>query len=81
MPEIVVIRAAERYVRDILPSFSANPNFGYGTRTANVLSRELGRVRLGTRYDKDIAATGLNIVPVVHVRHGCAIRPASSSDN
>lgn len=47
VPRSVLIKKAERYAREIVPSFSAFAYFGFGTRAARWLSQLVYRVRLG----------------------------------
>jgi glycerol-3-phosphate O-acyltransferase len=47
VPRSVLIKKAERYAREIVPSFSALAYFGFGTRAARWLSQLFYRVRLG----------------------------------
>lgn len=47
IPESVAFAAAERYAREIVPSFSASAYFGFAIRVARFLSVALYRVRLG----------------------------------
>ncbi len=47
VPRSLLIAKAERYAREIVPSFSALTYFGFGTRAARWLSQLLYRVRLG----------------------------------
>lgn len=46
IPDNVAFETAERYAREIVPSFSASVYFGFGTRVAKWLARSLYRVRL-----------------------------------
>ncbi|MEM7069195.1 MAG: 1-acyl-sn-glycerol-3-phosphate acyltransferase [Pseudomonadota bacterium] len=46
-PLPVVMKKAERYAREIVPSFSPLAYFGIGTRISKWLSRSIYRVRLG----------------------------------
>lgn len=46
-PRAVLMKRAERFAREIVPSFSAFAYFGFGTRAARWLSQLLYRVRLG----------------------------------
>lgn len=46
IPDNVAFETAERYAREIVPSFSATVYFGLGTRLAKWLARSLYRVRL-----------------------------------
>lgn len=47
VPEDVAFEQAERYAKEIVPSFSATAYFGFGTRASKWLSKLLYRVRLG----------------------------------
>lgn len=57
-PRAVVMKRAERYAREIVPSFSVNTYFGFGTRAARWLSEFVYRVRLG--YSDDEALRGID---------------------
>ncbi len=46
-PRAVVMKRAERYAREIVPSFSVTTYFRFGTRAARWLSEFVYRVRLG----------------------------------
>ncbi len=52
VPENVAFQMAQRYAREIVPSFSATAYFTFGTRFARWLSRSLYRVRLGA-FDRE----------------------------
>ncbi len=53
IPDNVAFEAAERYAREIVPSFSATIYFGWGTKLAKWLSRGLYRVRVvGQSHDQ-----------------------------
>ena len=57
VPRAVVLKKAERYAREIVPSFSPLAYFGVGTRISRWLSQFIYRVRLGYSDDdklKDI---------------------------
>ena len=47
VPENVAFEQAQRYAREIVPSFSATAYFGFAIKAARWLSRALYRVRLG----------------------------------
>lgn len=47
MPEEMVMKIAEGYAREIVPSFSAAAYFGFAARASKFLSKALYRVRLG----------------------------------
>lgn len=55
-PRAVVIKKAERYAREIVPSFSVTTYFGFGTRAARWLSEFVYRVRLGYSDDEALRA-------------------------
>ena len=46
-PREVVMERAQRYAKEIVPSFSAYTYFGFGTRLARRISEMLYRVRIG----------------------------------
>ena len=52
VPENVAFETAQRYAREIVPSFSATAYFTVGTRLARWISRSLYRIRLGA-FDRD----------------------------
>ena len=52
VPENVAFEQANKYAREIVPSFSATAYFTFGMRFAKWLSRILYRVRLGS-FDRD----------------------------
>ncbi len=54
--EDVAFEQAERYAREIVPSFSASAYFGFGTRASKWVSQMLFRVRLGAFDEDNIAA-------------------------
>ena len=47
IPQQVAAEQAERYAREIVPSFSATAYFGFGIRTARWLARSVYRIRVG----------------------------------
>jgi hypothetical protein len=51
-PRAVVMKKAERYAREIVPSLSLTTYFGFGTRAARWLSEFVYRVRLGYSDDE-----------------------------
>jgi glycerol-3-phosphate O-acyltransferase len=55
-PRAVVMKRAERYAREIVPAFSINTYFGFGTRAARWLSEFVYRVRLGYVDDAALKA-------------------------
>jgi glycerol-3-phosphate O-acyltransferase len=47
MPPEVAAKMAERYAREIVPSFSASAYFGFAIRASRFLSKAMYRVRIG----------------------------------
>lgn len=56
VPRAVLMRKAERYAREIVPSFSVATYFGFGIRAARWLSNLLYRVTLGFADDAALRA-------------------------
>jgi glycerol-3-phosphate O-acyltransferase len=54
IPESVAFASAERYAREIVPSFSASAYFGFAIKVARFLSVALYRVRLGYYDDAEL---------------------------
>lgn len=52
VPENVAFEQAQKYAREIVPSFSATAYFTFGMRLAKWISRAFYRIRLGT-FDRD----------------------------
>lgn len=48
IPENVAFESAQRYAREIVPSFSASAYFGFGIRLARLLSTSFYRISVGT---------------------------------
>ncbi len=69
-PLTVVMEKAERYAREIIPSFSPLTYFGIGTRVSKWLSQFFFRVRLGFIDDEKLRAIdpGASIVFVMNHR-------------
>ena len=51
-PRAVIMKRAERYAREIVPSFSVTTYFSFGTRIARWMSEFVYRVRLGFADDE-----------------------------
>ncbi|MDE0590372.1 1-acyl-sn-glycerol-3-phosphate acyltransferase [Halocynthiibacter sp. C4] len=47
VPENVAFENAQRYAKEIVPSFSATAYFGFAIRLARVISRSIYRIRIG----------------------------------
>ncbi len=68
-PRAVVMRKAERYAAEIVPSFSAAAYFGFGTKVARWMSEFAYRVRLGYSDDDAIRAVDPNASVVFVMNH------------
>lgn len=69
IPQDVAHDTAERYAKEIVPSFSAFTYFGFGTRAARFISNALFRVRLGFMNDdalRDISSDSTVIFVMNH---------------
>jgi len=58
IPEEVAFQEAQRYAREIVPSFSASAYFGFAIKMARWISRGFYRVRLG--YFDETAISGID---------------------
>ena len=47
IPHEIVVKTAERYAREIVPSFSASAYFGFAIRASRFISKAMYRVRIG----------------------------------
>jgi len=68
-PLPVVMKKAERYAREIVPSFSPFAYFGFGTRLARILSRFIYRVRLGFSDDDQLKSISQDASVVFVMNH------------
>ncbi len=68
-PRAVVMKRAERYAREIVPSFSVTTYFGFGTRAARWLSELVYRVRLGYSDDEALRAIDPDATVVFVMNH------------
>ena len=66
--EDVAFQLAQRYAREIVPSFSATAYFGIGTRVAKWLATALYRVRLG-HYDETLTGVPRDATVVFIMNH------------
>lgn len=66
--EDVAFELAQRYAREIVPSFSATAYFGIGTRLAKWLATALYRVRLG-HYDETLTEVPRDATVVFIMNH------------
>ena len=69
MPRAVALQQAERYAREIVPSFSATAYFAVGTRLARRISQALYRVRLGYADDDALRAVDPDASVVFVINH------------
>ncbi len=69
IPDNVAFETAERYAREIVPSFSATIYFGWGTRLAKWLSRGLYRVRVVNQNKEEIEAIDPDATVVYIINH------------
>lgn len=68
-PRAVVMKRAERYAREIVPSLSLTAYFGFGTRAARWLSEFVYRVRLGYSDDEALKAVAPDATVVFVMNH------------
>jgi glycerol-3-phosphate O-acyltransferase len=70
IPDNVAFETAERYAREIVPSFSASLYFGFGIKVARWLARSFYRVRLFNlnRAELDVIADNATIVFIINHR-------------
>jgi glycerol-3-phosphate O-acyltransferase len=69
VPDNVAFETAERYAREIVPSFSATIYFGLGTRVAKWMSRSLYRVRVVNPRSEAMAAIDPEATVVYIMNH------------
>jgi glycerol-3-phosphate O-acyltransferase len=69
VPENVAFEKAERYAREIVPSFSASAYFGFAIRFARFLSNTLYRVRLGHQDEAALKAISPEATVVFVMNH------------
>lgn len=68
-PRGVVMKRAERYAREIVPSLSLTTYFGFGTRVARWISEFVYRVRLGYSDDEALKAVPADATVVFVMNH------------
>jgi len=68
-PRAVVMKRAERYAREIVPSFSVTTYFGFGTRVARWISEFVYRVRLGYTDDEALKSIDPEATVVFVMNH------------
>ena len=69
IPDNVAFETAQRYAREIVPSFSASVYFGFGIRVAKWLARSLYRVRLFNLNRAELDAIDDNATIVFIINH------------
>ncbi|EPX81567.1 1-acyl-sn-glycerol-3-phosphate acyltransferase [Litoreibacter arenae] len=69
IPDNVAFETAQRYAREIVPSFSASVYFGLGTKLARWLSRSLYRVRVVNARGNAMAAIDPEATVVFIINH------------
>lgn len=69
VPQAVVLKKAERYAREIVPSFSPLAYFGIGTRISRWLSQFIYRVRLGYSDDAKLKEIDQDAAVVFVMNH------------
>jgi glycerol-3-phosphate O-acyltransferase len=69
VPRAVVMARAERFAREIVPSFSVRAYFGFGTRIARWLSEFVYRVRLGYADDEALRKVDPDAAVVFVMNH------------
>ncbi len=69
IPDNVAFETAERYAREIVPSFSATVYFGFGIRVAKWLARSIYRVRLFNLNRAELDAIDDNATIVFIINH------------
>ncbi|SFR40921.1 1-acyl-sn-glycerol-3-phosphate acyltransferase [Litoreibacter janthinus] len=69
IPDNVAFETAQRYAREIVPSFSASVYFGLGTRLAKWVSRSLYRVRVVNPRSDAMAAIDPDATVVFIMNH------------
>lgn len=69
VPENVAFERAQRYAREIVPSFSATLYYGFAIRAARFLSRFLYRVRLGHHAQEALSNVDQSATVVFVMNH------------
>ena len=69
VPHEVATHKAERYAREIVPTFSAYAYFRYGTRLARRISKALYRVRIGFSNDAALKAVPPDASVIFVINH------------
>ncbi len=69
VPENVAFETAQRYAREIVPSFSASLYFGFAIKLAKLISTALYRVRLGHYAERRLADVEENATIIFVMNH------------
>ena len=69
VPENVAFETAQRYAREIVPSFSASLYFGFAIKLAKLISTTLYRVRLGHFAERSLADVDQDATVVFIMNH------------
>ena len=69
MPREIVAKMAERYAREIVPSFSASTYFGFAIRASRFVSMAMYRVRLGFVDDEALRNVDPDSTVVFVINH------------
>lgn len=69
MPREIVLKMAERYAREIVPSFSASTYFGFAIRVSRFLSKAMYRVRIGFIDDDSLRDVDPDSTVVFVINH------------
>jgi glycerol-3-phosphate O-acyltransferase len=69
MPPEVAAKTAERYAREIVPSFSASAYFGFAIRASRFLSKAMYRVRIGFIDDEALRNVDPNSTVIFVMNH------------
>ena len=69
VPENVAFETAQRYAREIVPSFSASLYFGFAIKLAKLISTSLYRVRLGHFAERKLAEVDENATVIFVMNH------------
>lgn len=69
IPPEIVLKTAERYAREIVPSFSASAYFGFAIRASRFISKAMYRVRIGFIDDETLRDVDPNSTVIFVMNH------------
>lgn len=69
VPENVAFQKAQKYAREIVPSFSAFAYFGFGTRVAKLLARSIYRIKTADHNEEVFAAIPAEATVIFVMNH------------